>query len=386
MLRALCLTMSLVVPPAYAPPQASADLGANAALKYWQAVAQLPKLTDAEQNKFLAEYLNMPLDAHAKELVAKANYSLQMMHQGAVLPRCDWGIGWKEGGIEVLLPQLSASRVLASLACLRARLRFEEGKNAEAVNDLIAAFAMSRQVSLDGSLIGLLVGYANEARVNDTVARYLPRLDAEAVRELKKRLDTLPAGNNPATALRTCEENTLDWFINKVKNQKEKDAWLAWAGPLFSERGDSPEKRAEKGRAFLAACGGTTDGVLKFAEETRPSYALLAKKLELPLEEFEKEFAAEQKRQAGNPVFKMFFPALSKCRHSQALHDIRRALLSAAIAVRLDGQDALKNHPDPVMGGSFEYVAFDGGFELRSKMKAGDKPLTLTVGPKKNEE
>jgi hypothetical protein len=380
MLRALCLAMiSLVLPLEYAPAQAPPDLAGNAALKYWRAFALLPKFTDAEQTKFLAEYLTMPLDAHATDIVAKSDYALRLMHQGAAVPRCDWAIAWQEEGIEALLPQLSASRVLASLACVRARLRFEEGKSAEAVDDLIAALAMSRQVSLDGSLIGVLVGYANEARVNETLARYLPRLNTATLGGLKKRLDALPVGNRPATALRSCEENTLDWFIRKVKAQKD----LAWLGGLMSERGDSLEKQAEKARAFVAACGGTTDGVLKFAEETRPSYALMAKKLDLPLDQFEKEFADEQKRQAGNPVFKVFFPALSKCRNSQALADIRHALFFAAIDVQQNGQDVLKNHPDPVMGGPFEYAAFEGGFELRSKMKAGDKPLALTVGQKK---
>jgi hypothetical protein len=33
-----------------------------------------------------------------------------------------------------------------------------------------------------------------------------------------------------------------------------------------------------------------------------------------------------------------------------------------------------------VAGGPFEYSAFDGGFELRSKWKLDDKPPTLTVG------
>ena len=68
----------------------------------------------------------------------------------------------------------------------------------------------------------------------------------------------------------------------------------------------------------------------------------------------------------------------------------RRALLSAALTVQLDGRDALKNHPDPVVGGSFAYVAFDGGYKLRShwmpdaklRLKRGlsSEPLVLTVG------
>ena len=86
-------------------------------------------------------------------------------------------------------------------------------------------------------------------------------------------------------------------------------------------------------------------------------------------------------KRAGNPVFRTFFPVLANLRQAQARADVRRALLSAALAVQLDGPDALKNHPDPVLGGPFEYVAFEGGYELRSKLKRpDDKPWALTVG------
>jgi hypothetical protein len=119
----------------------------------------------------------------------------------------------------------------------------------------------------------------------------------------------------------------------------------------------------------------------------------MAKKLDLPLDQFEKEWDREVKKQAGNQVFNWVFPALHKVRLAQLRADVRRALLSAAFAVQLDGRDALKNHSDPVVGGPFDYVAFEGGFELRSKWKLDDKlrskwkldeqfakPLALTVG------
>ena len=140
-------------------------------------------------------------------------------------------------------------------------------------------------------------------------------------------------------------------------------------------------RTVEKARAFLQNCGGTAEGVIKFANETLPSYDLIAKKLELPLAEFEKEFERESAKQAGNPVYKAFFPALVKVRQAKARADVRRALLSAALAVQLDGKDALKDHADPVAGGMFDYVAFEGGFELRSKFKNEDnKPFSLSVG------
>jgi hypothetical protein len=383
MLRALCLTLAvLVVPPGHASADTGTGLGANAALKYWQAFAQLPKLPDAEGQKLNAEYLTMPLDAHTREIVTKAAYALRMMYQGAALPRCDWAIGWEEEGIDALLPQMNAARVLSSVACLRARLRFEEGRNREGIDDLLAALTLGRHVSLDGSLIGVLVGYSIENRINDALALYLPKLDAGTIKDLKKRLDALPAGGRPATGLRTCEEKTLDWFARKVKEAKDKDSLPTLLSPLFLTEGKGKQRDLlEQGRAFLAACGGTREGVLKFVEETRPCYALVAKQLELPVDQFEREFEREKQKRAGNPVFQAFFPAILNVRRAQARADVRHALLAAALAVQLDGRDALKNHPDPVMGGPFEYVPFAGGFELRSELKGqGDKPVALTVG------
>ena len=120
--------------------------------------------------------------------------------------------------------------------------------------------------------------------------------------------------------------------------------------------------------------------MLKRAEEVRPWLARLPKKWDLPLDQFEKECEEAMKR-PGNPVQKLFAGVARGQRRRQATADVRRALLSAALAVRLDGEGALKKHPDPVGGGPFEYVAFDGGFELRSKWKGTDgKPVALTVG------
>jgi hypothetical protein len=389
MLRALGLAMAILVLPWKSAAAASPDLGANAALMYWQAFAQLPKFTDAEQTKLSAECLTMPLDAMARALVKRSAYALRMMHRGAALRRCAWAIPWKEEGIGALAPHAMAARVLSSLACLRARLRFAEGQSAAAVDDLIAALALGRHASRDGSLIMVLVGYAIEHQVGEALALNLPKLKTRAIKDLKKRLDALPPGGTPALAMRDAEIATLDWFIRKVKEAKDLKRALAFLGPLCARKGESPEK---VGRDFLRKCGGTAKGVLQFAEETRPSYRRMAKALDLPLDQFAKAFEREKKKQAKNPVY-MLFPAVNKMRVFQLRADVRRALLAAALDVRLEDKGALKKHPDPAVGGPFQYVAFKGGFELRSKWKLDDqlrskwkldkrlaKPLTLTVG------
>jgi len=383
MLRALCLAMTVfVVPLECASAGAPSGLGANAALKYWQAFAALPPLSSGEQTKLNAECLTMPLDAHAREIVTKAEYALQLLHQGAALSHCDWGIGYDEG-IFTREPHGPAARVLSALACLRARMRFEEGRNAEAIDDVLAAMTLGRNISLDGTLMMVLFGYGVEPCVSETLALNLPRLNSKMIKNLKTRLDALAPGGRPATAMRTEEKSYLDWFVRKVKETKDKESLLALLTTLSQiseiegKRGDP----AESGRAFLEECGGTADGVLKCAEETRPYYAIMAQKLDLPLDQFEKEFQREAKKRAGNPVFMGYFASFPKIRRAQARADVRRALLSAALAVQVDGRAALKNHPDPVVGGPFQYVAFDGGFELRSKLKGQDgKPVALTVG------
>src|SRR5262249_43543153 len=185
MLRATALSMTLLVLPWGAGfAGAPSDLCANAALKYWQVFAQLPRMTEAQEHKFDAECLTMPLDAHAREIVTRADYALRMMHRAAALPRCDWGIGY-EDGIELLLPHVQAARMLSNLACLRARIRFQDGHNADAIEDIVAAMTLGRHVSLDGTLISVLRNYGIERRTGETLALYLPRLDAEMIKRLK---------------------------------------------------------------------------------------------------------------------------------------------------------------------------------------------------------
>src|SRR5262249_53146477 len=107
MLRAFCLAMAVVVVPlesGFALERADAE--GNAALKYWQAFATLPKFTDAE-NKKIAECLTTPLDDLTRKILAESEYSLKMLHYGAAEPRCDWGMGYQEG-VFTRLPQAEA--------------------------------------------------------------------------------------------------------------------------------------------------------------------------------------------------------------------------------------------------------------------------------------
>jgi hypothetical protein len=371
-----------LLPSGFAGAAVPVDKGANAALKYWQAFATLPPFTSLEQVKVVQKRQSMPLDAPARAMATQARYALDMMRRGAALPRCDCAIGWADEGIGNLLPHLTKAQLLSALACLRARLRFEEGQGAEAVADILAAMAMGRHASRDGSLPAILAGHAIERRMSETLAHYLPKLDAKTLKDLKKRLDALPAGGRLGAGVR--EEQILEtgWFVRQVKEAKDKASVAAFLSQLWNG--------PDEGRDLLEECGGTAAGVIKCTEELLKWYPMLAKQMELPLEQFEKEQDHAAAKLAANPMYKRFVPAILRCRWLQAQADVRRALISAALAVQLDGRDALKNHPDPVVGGSFAYVGLDGGHRLRSRwvpdaklrLKRGlsSEPLVLTVG------
>ena len=162
--------------------------------------------------------------------------------------RCDWGLGYEEG-IELLLPHAQASRTLATLACLRARIRFEDGHIDQALEDILDAMTLGRHVSRDGSLITVLL----ELRHRIPRGRNARALPAEAEREvlknLKTRLAALPPGESPAEGMVFEEKAGLDWLILKMKEQKDKESMQAFASSFCSRQGDSPEQNSESGRA-----------------------------------------------------------------------------------------------------------------------------------------
>src|SRR5436305_1232576 len=100
--------------PAQRQPAAPAGLGQNAALRYWQAFAHLPRFDDAQQ-KLLAGGADAANDPAAAKLTEEGVNALLYLHRGAAIGPCDWGLHWEDGPY-LLLPQLSKGRDLARLA------------------------------------------------------------------------------------------------------------------------------------------------------------------------------------------------------------------------------------------------------------------------------
>src|SRR5262249_27565054 len=74
--------------PAFAQPAPKGDT--NAAMKYWQAFGLMPTLTK-DQETILHDWEKVPLDAAAQKLIDQSKNSLDYLHRGAKLDKCDWG-------------------------------------------------------------------------------------------------------------------------------------------------------------------------------------------------------------------------------------------------------------------------------------------------------
>jgi hypothetical protein len=355
-------------------PAGQSELGLNAALQYWQAFAQMPALSDDEQ-KILDEWSTVSLkDPAVEKLATEAHKSMQYLHRAARLERCDWGLDYGDG-ISLMLPHLVKARDLARLAALHARYEFERGNPRGLRDDAMGMMALSRHVGRDPIMICVLVRFLIEGIVVDLTAPYVPQLDAKFA-DAKAMFESLPPSSTVLDTFGMEREYFLTWIVRKLKDEAKRDpgAGLKLWNDLLGPEGPDALKRIQ-----------SVDEAIKLTEGVLPIYDELARIAALPHTEFDARYM-DFKQQYIKPdtVAAFLIPQiddlLAKERRSQA----RLSMLLAAIAVAEDGPDQLKNIDDPFGDGPFEYQKLDNGFELKSQLTFEGKPVTLTVGQKKD--
>jgi hypothetical protein len=359
-------------------PDAKPDLGANAALKYWQAFAHLPSL-DNKEEKLLEECNKVRLDAAALTLITRSQLSRAYLHRGVKLPHCDWSLDYSEEGWRLLLPHLRKVRTLARLTVLAARHELEQGHWQAGAEDVTALLKLARHIQMDQMPLPNLVGYSIETMAIEAAAPYLPELKQVLPEAASAVLAAPPAGPTLAQMVLIEKQIMPIWFIHELKKaeQRKPGAWQ----DVWKEVFNSPEGRD---REFREAAK-TLEQATKLVEDSLPYYDRLAKVMALPWKEVDAQLPEFfKKTKADNPLASYFLPAMDKVVAAQRRAQTQMALFKAALAVVQGGPDKLKDVKDP-FGEPFEYRALDKGFELKSKLRYADKPVTLTVGQRKKE-
>jgi hypothetical protein len=384
-LSAIFLSLSLLSPsPAAAQaPDARPDLGANAAMKYWQAFALLPTL-DKDQEKLLQEWSKVPLDAAALKLIEGSRMSLVYLHRGAKLRRCDWSLDY-EDGIGLPLTYCPRARTLSRLAALHARREFEQGHGRAGWDDVIALLKLGRDVEMCPQLVGTIAGYAIETTAIEAAVPYLPELKSILPESALAALDALPVAPTLQQMVLDEKQTGLVWLIRKLE-EAERHKEGSWRD-IWRQYVDLPDEGGQGTNRDLLQSVRTFEQATKMLEALLPFYDQLAMMMALPWKEFDARFPEfVKKANAASPLAGVLgLPIMDQVVARERRNQTQMALFKAAIAVVRGGPDGLKDINDPFGDGPFEYRALDKGFALKSKLFFKGQPVMLTVGKEKKE-
>ncbi|MAD80693.1 MAG: hypothetical protein CMJ50_07615 [Planctomycetaceae bacterium] len=353
----------------FAASAKSAEPTENAALAYWQAFALLPTV-DKDLDKLVSEAPTVKLDDRTKELVKKSKASLACMRRAASLPACDWGLEFSAGP-HMVMPHLSKARQMARYACLHARQQLADGQPDKALKTIRDVFVLARHSGADDMLISILVQYAVEQIVIDTVSQELPNFDAKQLDVLAGYLDALPEGGSMTESLRQEQRVYVEWARRVVQNAKSDSEAVRQLRNIVV-----PADEAPGGKDV------TRKQIAKWLDGTTKDYDEIHAIFDLPNDEFQPRWDTLVKRiRVENPYSSAVLPALKNVREVRDRSTATWALFRTAIAVQRDGKERLATIKDPFGGGPFQYKKLPAGFRLTSKFNFRGKQAELTVGP-----
>jgi hypothetical protein len=355
----------------------------NPALQYYQAFILSPDLSQMDRDYlFTNEWRGQRLPERFGELLERYNNQFTLVrHAAYATVPCDWGIDMSPGPA-TLLPGLARNKVIVQTARLRAMWFLQHGQPAEAAQDLIAAFALARNTSRDGTLIAVLVQIAAENILCAGVAENYHQLPPETLKQIADGFDAAPVRATVADCIPTERAFFHDWLKRKVLElQKENAGDEAKAMVALREliegteggEGDTNQARLNFWDRVLKASGGTSAGIMSLILDQEPLYEKLSALMALPQHEYEtqiKEFI-EAIQKSPNPFVSQSFPPWEKCRTKEFAALVRLAMIRAAAEYKLHGEEGLRSVLDPYSGAPFEFARYvfegvDRGFELKS--------------------
>jgi hypothetical protein len=273
---------------------------------------------------------------------------------------------------------------------LRVPWELQQGRQAEARDDLLAAFTLGRNVSRDGTLISVEVQMSIENGIGRDVAEHFGQFTPETLKQLVEGVDAAPARRTTAA----CIPSEMAMFRAELFRKTDE---LQKANPgddaktlealhdellsfLLEPETDSWERMAK-------AAGGTSQGVMK--QLTRDLDAMdqkLAVIATLPYRDFEnqmKAFRAEI-HESSNPLVQLLVPEWEDGRRREFGTEVCLAMVHAAVEYKLHGDSAFQRVADPCGQGPFLLRRFvfegvDRGFQLTSALAAAGSRSLIFV-------
>jgi hypothetical protein len=280
----------------------------------------LPELS-AEDAKLLASLeKGSELGVDVKALLARSKTALSLIPRLRPDTPCRWEL--VENGPGTLLPHLSKAQTLARLLVLQARADAASGKTEVAVDRLIQAFLVARNVD-EGVLVQMLVGDAIESLAANVALSLQPKLDASSRDRFAESLSKLPKRTTFTQAMRY-----------------ERDVLGRGAGGMMSDVLEQLGK-GEDSPAVLAILAETKKQQAMWLEELLAEYDQVIEASELPLPEANKELERleAEVQESPNPLIRLLMPSLVGTNQRHAIVDALIAELETRLRkVPRDGE------------------------------------------------
>ena len=383
-LKSICLSLLVVAGTLAGASGQPSPTNVNPALTYYQAFLAAPDLEPADR-EFLLEtnyWQGQKLSKRFGDLVAKYDGQFGLVRQAAraAVP-CDWGID-PSAGPATLLPHLGRGKAVAIAARVRTLWDLQQGRPADACDDLVASFVLGRNLSRDGTFISALVQFAVEAIDCYTLAENFGRFSPETLQRLWEGFEAAPARGTIAAVLPAERSFFYDWTVRKIQELQQQNAGddakvmkeiSGFLGLTLPDLGQT--NRWER---IAQAAGGTSDGVLRLLQEHARLYDRVAVFLTLPYSEYETRIKALQQEfeASPNPFINDDFPVFLQARVREFRIQVVLAMVRAAVEYKLHGEPGLQSVTDPCGQGPFGFRRFvfkgvDRGFELKSALYPG---------------
>jgi hypothetical protein len=361
----------------------------NPALLYYQAFLLEPKLPEADHDYvFTNQWQGRQLPERFGSLFGGYHLELRWLQRAAEqkVP-CDWGIDLTPGP-DALLPHLARCKQAAITAGLDVQWKLQQGDEAGARADVLAALTLGRNASRDGTLIGALVQIAIENIVCWNVAENFGQFSPATLQPLAAGFDAAPPRGTVATAMGGESIIFHDWLCNLIQETQQAHPHdeTAVMEKLQQEIGRRWSEETNFWLQLTNATGGTSEGVLKMARDTKPWFKQVDGIMALPHGPFEEkfnQFKAEVQR-SGNFLLTDTVEAWHRSRRKEFTAQVTLAMVRAAVEYKLHGEAGLNGVKDPCGQGPFACRRFvfkgeDRGFQLTStNISSGtSKPVTL---------
>lgn len=395
----LCLSCLLWAGASRAVADETFRTDINPALLYFQGFMLAPNASDPAYQYFVTNNWygqGQHLPDQFGELVAHYDTEMKYLHRASLQKYpCDWGIDMSPGP-ETLLPELAWCKKAAIAAQLHVLWQVQQGDEDAACQDILATLALGRNSSRDGTLIAGLVEIAIENITCSMVAENFGHFSPATLQKLADGFASAPERGTIADSFVTERFTAGHWLRSRIEQYQiehpgDDAAVMGELRNLIVRMNyDSETNYWDK---LTNAAGGTVEGLIKMTQQSELFAERLSHIVTLPHGEFERKYQqySDDVKKSGNYLTADALDAWPNSRRKEFTVQAELAMVQAAVAYKLRGDDGLKLVPDPFGNGPFtmERFVFEGqdrGFRLTSAYSyipktgpAANTPVPVTM-------